>query len=280
METRKAFWRNIQEIFSSYSPLRMRSAFFQNSRKLFLKTFSSHFTTEDLRAVLAKKSYIFMKFLPLSLTWEKCQLLLPAGGERPVWTVIPKNFSSHLTTEEGFAVWPKTLEIFFPLLLSGDGRSVLKKDSGTISLHFPTDMRSALGRKKRKLFSKISVPTHYWRRDAQVVRFSGNFSSSLTWDKCQPPFFHYPLEEKPLFERKKDAVIRIFFSLVYLDRKRLVGRKFWIFFWFHSLPEAQCRSGPLFRKFLPFCLYAKNEDYPLKRKNPHAISGTEMQVRA
>ena len=58
-----------------------------------------------------------------------------------------------------------------------------------------------------------------------MVRFSENFSSSLTWEKCQPPLFHYPLEEKRLFERKKDAVIQIFFSLIYLDKKRLVGRK-------------------------------------------------------
>ena len=58
-----------------------------------------------------------------------------------------------------------------------------------------------------------------------MVRFSGIFSSSLTCEKCQPPLFHYPLEEKRLFERKKDAVIQIFFSLIYLDRKRLVGRK-------------------------------------------------------
>ena len=58
-----------------------------------------------------------------------------------------------------------------------------------------------------------------------MVRFSENFSSSLTWEKCQPPLFHYPLEEKRLFERKKDAVIQIFFSLIYLDRKSSNGRK-------------------------------------------------------
>lgn len=58
-----------------------------------------------------------------------------------------------------------------------------------------------------------------------MVRFSEVFSSSLTWKKCQPPLFYYPLEEKRLFERKKDAVIQIFFSLIYLDRKRLIGRK-------------------------------------------------------
>lgn len=116
-------------------------------------------------------------------------------------------------------------EKFFPLLLFGDGQSDLTKNSGIMFLHFPTDMRNAFGRKNRKLFSKISVPTHYWRRDAQVVRFSGNFSFSLTWEKCQPPLFHYPLEEKRLFERKKDAVIQIFFSLIYLDRKRSNGRK-------------------------------------------------------
>ena len=116
-------------------------------------------------------------------------------------------------------------EKFFPLLLFGDGQSDLTKNSGIMFLHFPTDMRNAFGRKNRKLFSKISVPTHYWRRDAQVVRFSGNFSFSLTWEKCQPPLFHYPLEGKRLLERKKDAVIQIFFSLIYLDRKRLIGRK-------------------------------------------------------
>ena len=58
-----------------------------------------------------------------------------------------------------------------------------------------------------------------------MVRFSGNFSFSLTWEKCQPPLFHYPLEGKRLLERKKDAVIQIFFSLIYLDRKRSNGRK-------------------------------------------------------
>ena len=119
------------------------------------------------------------------------------------------------------------------------------EDSRTFSLHFlmetrkaywrniqrifcsysPLRMRSAFGRKNRKLFRVFSVPIFHWSRDAHVVRFSGNFSSSLTWEKCQPPLFHYPLEEKRLFERKKDAVIQIFFSLIYLDRKRLVGRK-------------------------------------------------------
>ena len=116
-------------------------------------------------------------------------------------------------------------EKFFPLLLFGDGRSVLKKDSEIMSLHFPTDMRSAFGRKNRKLFRVFSVPIFHWSRDAHVVRFSGNFSSSLTWEKCQPPLFHYPLEEKRLFERKKDAVIQIFFSLIYLDKKKSIGRK-------------------------------------------------------
>ena len=116
-------------------------------------------------------------------------------------------------------------EKFFPLLLFGDGQSDLTKNSGIMFLRFPTDMRNAFGRKNRKLFSKISVPTHYWRRDAQEVRFAGNFSSSLTGEKCQPPLFYYPLEGKRLLERNKDAVIQIFFSLIYLDRKRSNGRK-------------------------------------------------------
>ena len=101
----------------------------------------------------------------------------------------------------------------------------MNSESENFSSHFPMDMRSAFGKKNRNLFEKVSVPTHYWRRDAQVVRFAGNFSSSLTWEKCQPPLFYYPLEGKRLLERKKDAVIQIFFSLIYLDRKRLVGRK-------------------------------------------------------
>lgn len=58
-----------------------------------------------------------------------------------------------------------------------------------------------------------------------MVRFAGNFSSSLTWEKCQPPLFYYPLEGKRLLERKKDAVIQIFFSLIYLDKKKSIGRK-------------------------------------------------------
>ena len=70
-----------QRIFCSYSPLRMRSAFGEKSEN---KLFAPHFTTEELKTVLAKKSYIFMKFLPLSLTWEKCQPPLPIGGERLV----------------------------------------------------------------------------------------------------------------------------------------------------------------------------------------------------
>ena len=162
----------------------------------FFENLFSHFTTEDLRAVWAKKRKTFLKIFLFTLT---------IGNQLPVW--------------------PKTLEIFFPLLLFGVGRSVLKKDSEIMSLHFPTDMRSAFGRKNRKLFRAFSVPIFHWRRDAQVVRFSENFSSSLTWEKCQPPLFHYPLEEKRLFERKKDAVIQIFFSLIYLDRKRSNGRK-------------------------------------------------------
>ena len=39
METRKAFWLNIQRIFSSYSPLRMRSAFGKKSEHFFEKLF-------------------------------------------------------------------------------------------------------------------------------------------------------------------------------------------------------------------------------------------------
>ncbi|MGM9602306.1 MAG: hypothetical protein ACI3W5_12110, partial [Faecousia sp.] len=92
-------------------------------------------------------------------------------------------------------------------------------------LTLPNGHEKCVWAKKSETFSKISDPTHYWRRVAQVVRFSGNFPSSLTWEKCQPPRFHYPLEEKRLFERKKWIVIRIFFSLIYLDRKSSNGRK-------------------------------------------------------
>ena len=125
METRKALWRNIQRIFCSYSPLRMRSAFGKKSEHFFEKL-SSHFTTEELRAVLAKKRKTFLK-----------------------------NFLFTLNTGDQLPVGPKTLEIVFSLLLFGDGRSVLTKNSGIISphsLHFPMDMRSAFGQKNRKLF--------------------------------------------------------------------------------------------------------------------------------
>ena len=127
----------------------------------FFEKLSSHFTTEDLRAVWAKKRKTFLKI-----------------------------FLFTLTTGDQLPVWPKTLEIFFSLLLFGDGRSVLTKNSGIISshsLHFPMDMRSAFGQKNRKLFEKIFCSRPHWRREDQVVRFSGIFSSSLTWEKCQPP---------------------------------------------------------------------------------------------
>ena len=101
----------------------------------------------------------------------------------------------------------------------------LNSESENFSSHFPMDMRSAFWKKNRNLFEKVSVPIFHWRRDAQVVRFSGIFSSSLKCEKCQPPLFHYPLEEKRLFERKKRTAIQIFFSLIYLDRKRSNGRK-------------------------------------------------------
>lgn len=165
METRKAFWRKIQRIFCSHSPLRMRSAFGKKSEHFFEKL-SSHFTTEDLRAVWAKNRNTFLKI-----------------------------FLFTLTTGDQFPVWPNTVD-FFSLHLP----------------HLPPDMKSAFGRKNRKLFSKISDPTHYWRRDAQVVRFSEVFSSSLTWEKCQPPLFYYPLEEKRLSERKSGLLSKAFLT--------------------------------------------------------------------
>lgn len=97
-----------------------------------------------------------------------------------------ENFLFPLTTGEQLPVWPKTLEIFFSLFLFGDGRSVLKKDSEIMSLHFPTDMRSAFGRKNRKLFRVFSVPTFHWRRDAQVVRFSEDFFPHLHGENVNP----------------------------------------------------------------------------------------------
>lgn len=100
--------------------------------------------------------------------------------------------------EEGFRNYVLTLP-------NGHEKCVWAKKSETFSSffcsHFPLEARCPSG----PLF--------------------GRFFSSLTWGKCQPPLFHYPLEEKRLFKRKKDAVIQIFFSLIYLDRKRLVGRK-------------------------------------------------------
>ena len=160
--------------------------------------FSLHFLMETRKAFWRKPSGFSVPTLHCG--WE-----VHLGKKSEHYFEI---LSSHFTTEDLRAVWAKKSETF-----------------EFFSLHFPTDMRSAFGRKNRKLFRVFSVPIFHWSRDAHVVRFSGNFSSSLTWEKCQPPLFHYPLEEKRLFERKKDAVIQIFFSLIYLDRKRLVGRK-------------------------------------------------------
>ena len=142
--------------------------------------------------------------------------------------------------EEGFRNYVLTLP-------NGHEKCVWAKKSETFSSffcsHFPLEARCPSG----PLF--------------------GRFFSSLTWGKCQPPLFHYPLEEKRLFERKKWTAIQIFFSLIYLDRNRGFGRKFWIFFWFHSLPEAWCRSGPLFGKFFPSANKPKTRISPQKQKS-------------
>ena len=45
-----------------------------------------------------------------------------------------------------------------------------------------------------------------------MVRFSGIFSSSLTCEKCQPPLFYYPLEEKRLSERKSGLLSKAFLT--------------------------------------------------------------------
>ena len=147
METRKAFWRKIQRIFCSYSPLRMRSAFGKKSEHFFEKL-SSHFTTEDLRAVWAKKRKTFFEKFSVPTTywrlipglaenfgnflfstplwrWEKrfdegfrnYRLTLPNGHEKCVWAkkseTLFKNFCSHSLLEARCPSGPLCGKFFF-----------------------------------------------------------------------------------------------------------------------------------------------------------------------
>ncbi|WP_295090749.1 hypothetical protein [uncultured Ruminococcus sp.] len=84
-----------QRIFCSYSPLRMRSAFGKKSEHFFEKL-SSHFTTEDLRAVLAKKWKTFLIIFLFTLT---------TGDQLPVWLNTVEFFPSSLTTGHEMCVW-------------------------------------------------------------------------------------------------------------------------------------------------------------------------------
>ena len=191
----KCVWEKESETFlktfSHTSLPRIWEPFGRKNGKLFWKFFCSHSPLE-INCLFSRKLLNFLS--SLSTGHEKC-----------VWFPIMKNSFRYSYLEMVRVIWLR-----IPELCSYTSQRTW-------------EMR--LGEKIGNSFQKFLFPTHYWRRDAQVVRFAGNFSSSLTWEKCQPPLFYYPLEGKRLLERKKDAVIQIFFSLIYLDRKRSNGRK-------------------------------------------------------
>lgn len=82
------------------------------------QNFSSHHTTEELRAVLTKK-FIFLYEISVAPTYMgemstptthwRCECGLNRESE---------NFFSHLTTEDEFFVWPKIRAVSFPLPIS------------------------------------------------------------------------------------------------------------------------------------------------------------------
>ena len=115
---------------------------------------------------------------------------LATGHEKCVWSPIMKNSFRYSYLEMGEAFWRR-----IPKLCPYTSQRTWEV---------------RLGEKIGNFFELFSVPIFHWSRDAHVVRFSGNFSSSLTWEKCQPPLFHYPLEEKRLFERKRMLLSKSF----------------------------------------------------------------------
>ena len=159
-----------------------------------------------------------------------CPLQLALGQQGAVLTKVEEISLPTTPMDMRDAFWRKIRKLFWENFFS----------------HYPLEVKSRFGRKLLRFSPFTShrtrevrlVPDFWiflpsallWR---WAVRFDGGKSyfymkflqPSLTWEKCQPPLFYYPLEGKRLLERKKDAVIQIFFSLIYLDRKRLIGRK-------------------------------------------------------
>ncbi len=74
---------------------------------------------------------------------------------------------------------------------------------------------------KSEHFLKAFLTLYYRGFESRLGEKTENFFEKYFY----PPLFHYPLEKKRLFERKKDAIIQIFFSLIYLDRKSSNDRK-------------------------------------------------------
>ena len=76
--------------------------YFFNIVENFFESFSLHFTTEDLRAVLAKKWKTFLIIFLFTLT---------TGDQLPVWLNTVEFFLSSLTTGHEMCVWSQILKI-------------------------------------------------------------------------------------------------------------------------------------------------------------------------
>ena len=174
METRKAYWRNIQRIFCSYSPLRMRSAFGKKSKHFFEKL-SSHFTTEDLRAVWAKKRKTFLiifsvhthHWRSIACLAENCWFFLSSlttGHEKWVWEkeaeTFWKIFLFPLPTGGEMPKWSAFREIFRPHL---HGKNVNLLSSTT---HW---RKSGCLNEKSELLSKSFSHWSIWTRKSQLA---------------------------------------------------------------------------------------------------------------
>lgn len=171
-----------------------------------------------------------------------------------------------LPTGGYFSVWSKTLEIFFPLLLFGDGQSVLTNFREIFSSHLPTGEEFGIWAVFCKTFLFTSSPRN-WKAVFQWKSyfFMKFLLSSLTWEKCQPPLptggeiaawtenleifsLHSPPDmREPIFQRKS----KMFLSSAYkrknhLNRTLFRSKKSRSWFFSHYLATAEglfCRGN-------------------------------------
>jgi hypothetical protein len=94
---------------------------------------------------------------------------LPNGNERNVSEKIRGIFLLPLPTGGQIPAWPKTLEIFFPLLLFGDGRCVLTKE-----IIFLYKISAAL-----VYIGEMSTPTTHWTWASHFFNETQKFFSFL-----------------------------------------------------------------------------------------------------